>query len=361
MSKRVLVVDDDPDIRSVLEDRLSAHGYEVVSAADGSAALTALDHGTFDLVLLDVELPGTKGLSILSHIHHTWSHLPVIMMTGHGSISLAVQAMKEGAADFMTKPLDLYQLDLLIPKALERKELSDEVAKLLGEISHELKNLLQPMVCGTDLLESEISDMVKRLRSVEDIKAEASHQLCREVVEMLRNTTRRMQQRTKGIADYVNLLKTPVTLAPCRLEKTAEQVISTLSRVAQAKGVQLRQEGFQQLPQIVADEGRLFILFYNLVNNAIAEVPRGGWVCMRGQAGKPAGTVEVAVEDNGRGMPPEVRESLFTAQGISRKPGGTGLGLKIVKEIVADHGGHITVESTEGKGTAFHICLPMQR
>jgi signal transduction histidine kinase len=361
MPKKILVVDDDPDIRAVLEDRLSAHGYQVVGAEDGSAALTALDQGAFDLVLLDVELPGTKGLPILIRIHHTWSHLPVIIMTGHGSISLAVQAMKEGAADFMTKPLDLHQLDLLIPKALERKELSDEVAKLLGEISHELKNLLQPMVCGTDLLESEISDMVKRLRPVEDLKAEASYQLCREVVEMLRNTTQRMQQRMKGIADYVNLLKTPVTFAPCRLEKTAEQVLSTLGRVAQAKGVQLRREGFEQLPIVVADEGRLFILFYNLVNNAIAEVPQGGWVCMRGEAGKPAGMVHVVIEDNGRGMPPAIRDNLLTAQGISRKPGGTGLGLKIVKEIVDDYGGRITVESTEGKGTAFHVYFPVRR
>ena len=105
MSKKILVVDDDPDIRAVLEDHLSA-GYSIACAGDGRAALSALDQEGCDLVLLDVELPGAKGLSVLSDIHRTWSHLPVIIMTANASIPLAVQAIKEGATDFITKPLE---------------------------------------------------------------------------------------------------------------------------------------------------------------------------------------------------------------------------------------------------------------
>jgi len=220
--------------------------------------------------------------------------------------------------------------------------------------------LLQPMVCGTDLLESEISDLVQRLRPVEVIKAEESHHLCRELIEMLRNTTQRMQQRMKGIADYVNLLKRPVVFAPCHLEKLVEQVFTTLTHVAQLKNVELRRDG-EELPPIMADEGRLFILLYNLVNNAIAEVPQNGWVRVGGQGVTSDHTVKLVIADNGPGMPPSVRDGLFTAQHISRKPGGTGLGLKIVGEIVDDHGGQITVESMEGKGTSFYVHLPIRR
>jgi signal transduction histidine kinase len=361
MSKRILVVDDDPDIRAVLEDRLSAYGYRVACAGDGRAALSVLDQGGCDLVLLDVELPGAKGLSVLGDIHRAWSHLPVIIMTAYASIPLAVQAMKEGATDFVTKPLEFHQLELSIPKALERKELGNEVAKLLGEISHELKNLLQPMVCGTDLLESEITDLVQRLRPVEVIKAEESHSLCREVIDMLRNTTQRMQERMKGIADYVNLLKKPVIFAPCHLDELVEKVIAPLTHIARPKGVDLRQEGLKDLPPIMADEGRLFILLYNLVHNALAEVPPNGWVSVCGKVATTAETVVLTIGDNGPGMPAPVRDSLFTAQRISQKPGGTGLGLKIVKEIVDDHGGEITVDSTEGKGTSFYVRLPIRR
>jgi signal transduction histidine kinase len=96
---------------------------------------------------------------------------------------------------------------------------------------------------------------------------------------------------------------------------------------------------------------------YNLVNNAIPEVPAGGSVTVRGRLDEPARQVVLSVIDTGRGMSPEVRDSLFSYQAISRKVGGTGLGTKIVKDVVDAHGGTITVESTEGKGTAFHITL----
>jgi DNA-binding response OmpR family regulator len=220
---RILVVDDDQDILGVLQDRLQALGYAVSGSPDGQAALEELMRGLPDLLFLDIEMPRMKGLELLRHIRTTWSELPVIIMTAHSSISLAVQAMKEGANDFITKPLDFRQLGRTIEKALERKELSAEVAKLMGEISHEVKNLLQPMVCGTDLLESEIGDLLKQLPTMEAAKAEESHRLCDELIGMLRNTTQRMQDRMKGIADYVNLMRAPLTFGPCKLADVVGQ------------------------------------------------------------------------------------------------------------------------------------------
>jgi signal transduction histidine kinase len=110
----------------------------------------------------------------------------------------------------------------------------------------------------------------------------------------------------------------------------------------------------------MADEQRLYNAFYNLINNAIPEVPEGGSITVRGIADPVAKAIIVSVIDTGRGMPPEIRESLFTAHAISRKPGGTGLGTKIVKDVVDAHSGQITVESQEGVGTTFHMRLPFQ-
>jgi signal transduction histidine kinase len=113
------------------------------------------------------------------------------------------------------------------------------------------------------------------------------------------------------------------------------------------------------LPPIMADDGRLYNAFYNLINNAIPETAPGGSITVRGQLeGEDGVLLEVA--DTGRGMPPEVLNSLFTARAISRKPGGTGLGTKIIKDVVSAHNGQITVESEEGVGTAFYIHLPIQ-
>jgi signal transduction histidine kinase len=125
-------------------------------------------------------------------------------------------------------------------------------------------------------------------------------------------------------------------------------------------GIALCVDGLDTLPAIQADESQLFNAFYNLVNNAIPEVPPGGSVTVKGRTEREGQSIVVSVIDTGKGMPPEVRESLFTYQAISRKVGGTGLGTKIVKDIVDAHRGGITVESKPGVGTSFHLTLPVE-
>jgi signal transduction histidine kinase len=174
---------------------------------------------------------------------------------------------------------------------------------------------------------------------------------------MIKQNSRRIHDRVKEIADSVKGLTRPPQFAPCRLADVVSSVFQTLRILADARHVVLRAEGLDALPVIRADESRLFNAIYNLVNNAIPEVPAGGSVTVRGRLDEPARQVVLSVIDTGRGMSPEVRDSLFSYQAISRKVGGTGLGTKIVKDVVDAHGGTIAVESTEGKGTAFHITL----
>jgi signal transduction histidine kinase len=138
-------------------------------------------------------------------------------------------------------------------------------------------------------------------------------------------------------------------------------VFDALKMVAQEKGITLLHEGIRELPEIQADEARLFNAFYNLVNNAVSEVPKGGSITIKGQMEQMGKTLHLLVIDTGRGMPAEVRDSLFSSRAISRKKGGTGLGTKIVKDIVEAHSGVIAVESEINVGTTFHIHLPMER
>ncbi len=360
MSIHILVADDDVDIAIILSDWLKANGHEVTTASDGQAALDALKQTIPDLVFLDMEMPKLSGLEVLRRIRQEWPDVPVIIITAHGTISLAVQAMKEGAADFITKPFENQQLNSVVAKALERKELQGEVGKLLGEISHDVKSLLMPVAIGTELLESEISDLFKRLPEMEATKVEASHQLCDEVILMLRSTARRMHERMKEITDYVKCQSARPYFAPCQVAELVENVFKSLHLPAQEKGVSLCSDGLGTLPTIVADESRLYVALYNLVHNAIPVVPRGGSIKIGGRFEAESRHVLLSVEDTGPGMPPEVRDSLFTSQVISRKLGGTGLGTKIVRDAVETHGGKITVESTEGVGTTFLIQLPLR-
>ena len=174
---------------------------------------------------------------------------------------------------------------------------------------------------------------------------------------MIRGSSERIHERVKEIADSVKGLTRPLQFAPCRVDDVVAAVMETLRVLADERQVALRTEALEELPVISADESRLFNALYNLVNNAIPEVPSGGSVTVRGRTEAGGSTILLSVIDTGKGMSPEVRDSLFTYRAISSKAGGTGLGTKIVKDVVDAHGGSISVESEEGKGTAFHITL----
>ena len=176
---------------------------------------------------------------------------------------------------------------------------------------------------------------------------------------MIVTNARRIQDRVREIADAVKGVTSPPHFTPCRTGDIVNGVLDTLRTYAAEKGITLLTDSLDTLPVIDADERRLFNAFYNLINNAIPEVPRGGSVTVGGSPGPRPDTVELTVADTGRGMPPEVRDRLFTAQAISTKKEGTGLGTKIVKDAIDLHHGHITVESEEGHGTTFRLVLPI--
>lgn len=234
-----------------------------------------------------------------------------------------------------------------------------EVARLLGDISHDVKNLLMPVVCGAGLLNSELADLFASLEKEHPKQVAASRKTCQEVLDMVHDASRRIQDRVRGIADCIKGRSSPPQFIACRIDTIVEQVMKTLRFLADEKGVALQTEGLDQLPSIQADERRLYNAFYNLVNNAIPEVPHSGSITIRGAAQGDSVVIDVA--DTGRGMPPEVRERLFTPRAISTKAGGTGLGTKIVKDALDAHGGQVTVDSEPGGGTTFHLRLPIRQ
>ncbi len=360
MGSRILVADDDQDIVLSVSERLRWMGHEVITAGDGHAALSAVESHSLDLVLIDVSMPQLSGIEVLKRIRPRWPNLPVVILTAYGTIRLAVEAMKEGAVDFITKPFEHGQIDTVVTTVLGRSEQRAEITQLMGEVTHDVKNLLMPLVTGTDLLAEEIDDLFKNLPGTEHVHAEKSHHVCEEVIHMLRNTSRRIQDRMKGIADYAAVARASQKFEPCRIAKVAETVMKSLCVLAEQKHITVRLEGLDNLPEIVGDEPRLYSLLYNLVNNAIPEVPPLGSIAISGRHRADDDFIELAVQDTGNGMPPEIRDSLFTNRLVSRKTGGTGLGTRIVKDVVDMHGGQIAVHSQEGKGTTFVIRLPIR-
>jgi signal transduction histidine kinase len=276
-----------------------------------------------------------------------------------------IQVMNKRGGKFLDQDdlAILTMISALAAVAIEHTRLVEaaklaEVATLMGDIAHDIKNLLMPIVCGTDVLQTEIKELQNYLPQSEINRAKASRELCDEVIAMLKDDANRIHDRVAEIAGAVKDLSTPLEFSACEVAGVVGNVFRSLGILAQEKHVRLLTENLEMLPLIVGDQRRLYTAFFNLINNAIPEVPPGGSVTVCGQPPTSDGAIVISVIDTGRGMQPEVRDRLFTKRSISTKPGGTGLGTKIVKDVVEAHGGTIWVESELGTGTKIHIRLP---
>ena len=134
MKFTILVADDEKNIREGLREALQLDGYEVVPAADGKEALDALARGEVDLVITDLKMPRVSGEELLRTVSAGYPTMPVIILTGHGTIETAVQAMHDGAYDFLTKPVNLDRLSLLVKRALGNRELALQNRALQEEL-----------------------------------------------------------------------------------------------------------------------------------------------------------------------------------------------------------------------------------
>ncbi len=412
VDRRLLQRDRELEATRSICEALSQHVYvdklvkqalctalEVVGAEAGSVLLADPDSkqlvfrhviGEKAGVLLRTGMPWDQGLAgavfssgktqVIADVKHDRRHFPYIdELTNYQTRDMIVAPLKRwegdpiGVLEILNKrdgqlgENDIAILSIisaLTAMMIEQAHLLEEaklaeVVRLLGDIGHDLKNLLQPVVSGTWLLKGELAEVFSSLSKLDAVKAAVSEGMCDEFIKMIQKTCDRIHHRVKEIADCVKGLSSPPQFGPCKVADVVDEVLQTLRVLAEEKKVALQTEGLDLVPSILADDRRLYNAFYNLVNNAIPEVPEGGSIRVSGRSNPEAGVIFISITDSGKGMPPEVRDSLFSARAISRKVGGTGLGTKIVKDVVDAHGGDITVVSKEGVGTTFCIRLPL--
>ncbi len=141
---KIAVADDDPSIVKILKDRLAAQGFQVLTARDGPECLELVHHENPSLLILDLQMPGLSGMELLAEINMSGREVTVIILTAFGTVEAAVEAMKQGAYDFIQKPVDFPHLEIVINKALERmylKHKSESLESQLKESEEEIKQL----------------------------------------------------------------------------------------------------------------------------------------------------------------------------------------------------------------------------
>lgn len=304
--------------------------------------------------------------------------VPLRAMDGNPIGVLQVLNRRRGTFD----DADLEVLEILgaqAGSAIENARLYEEarrvsVMNLIGDISHDVKNLLTPVETGAQTLEFMLEGMFADLdaalrdsdadqRAAVEQSVSSVREFYPEAVAMIVDGARDAQERVREIADAIKGVISEPHFETSDFGERAEAVAKVLRLVAERQGVAIDLSGIEFRGPVELDRKGIYNALYNLVNNAIPETPAGGTIAVRSRPldrdGVPG--IEIQVADTGRGMPDHVRQRMFSDHAVSTKPGGTGLGTRIVRNVVEAHGGTIRVDSEAGKGTCFTIWLPLRQ
>ncbi len=349
---RLLVVDDLAANRDLLELQLTRHGYHVSTADSGAEALGRLTGEAFDLVLLDIRMPGMDGMAVLQQIRekHSQLALPVIMVTAEDQEQRLIEALRLGANDYLAKPLRL-------PVTLARIEAQLGVARLaamqeevLRFASHDLK---KPLMVMTDIAECLQQD----LRGEGRLSAESG-----ELLDLLLRSGDHMQSLIAGFLEQelAGLGEEPPR-RPLDLNRVAEKSLQANAVYAERKGIALSHEFASTLPPVRANEFRLCQVLDNLIGNALKFSPRGSRtvLCTRVEGD----VVCVEICDSGPGLREDDFGHLFVKHArLSNAPTGnessSGIGLAMCRQLVRLDEGQIGAQNNPDGGATFWIRLP---
>jgi signal transduction histidine kinase len=332
-------------------------------------------------ITLDVTQDQSHDRNIDAQTQYTTKSIVTVPLKSTSGQCLGVlQVLNRRRGVFDAEDLDVLEvISSQAASAIETARLHAEsrragVVNLIGDISHDVKNMLTPVVTGTQTLEIMMDSMYEDLdRALLTMNAEEQagvrfaadgvRDFYKEAMEMVYEGARDAQERVREIADAIKGMISLPHFELADFRERAESVTKVLRLTAEQRGIAIDLSGIEVSEPVELDRKGIYNALYNLINNAITEMPNGGLIAVRA---RPAGEngrrmLEIQVADNGRGIPPQVRERLFTPNAISTKPGGTGLGTTIVKNVIETHHGTISVESEVGKGSTFTIRIPMRQ
>jgi signal transduction histidine kinase len=371
----ILVIDDELGMRIGCQRALQSQGYDVDTAESGEKGLELLHANSYDLVLLDVMMPGIGGLEMLEQISQLDPDLVCVIITGYATVELAVEAIRKGAYDFIAKPFDSDTLTLTVNQGMEKRSLSLQ-ARRLKELEREAQELarekaelerLDKMKSTFTLtvaheLRAPVAAIQSYLRLILDGYIDPQDQ-----AKYLERAERRAEAQLELINDLLDLarLQDPdiqVESEPIHLDETLQEVLDELAARAQTKNIHLESTIESDLPCLAIDPKHAKQLWINLISNAVKYTNEGGQVTvsLRQQNNHLIGTVS----DTGIGIPKEEIELVFeefyrSKAGKAHTQMGTGLGLPIVKRILETYGGKIEVQSQPGEGSTFTFDLPL--
>jgi|GEM_PF-2618239 len=392
--KKVLLIDDESIIRKNMRFFLEDYDFEVFEAEDGEKGIDKFKEHFPDIVLVDLRMPKKGGIEVIRELKVISPETPVIVVSGTGVVKDAIEAVREGAWDYISKPVnDMNEVLLIIERAFERKRLlvenkrySEDLEKLVKERTIELQNEIIYRKKAERAMKKakEEAERADRLKS--EFLANMSHEIRTPMTsivgfsELMENTDLRDEQKKylsfiKKSSDHLLVLINDIMdlakleTGQLKIRKENVDVPKLLYEVYNLFIPQFKEKSIEfrmiVCPDVfhLTDRLRLKQIMLNLVSNAlkftnVGEVTLG--------LNENEEYIEIFVKDSGIGISEEKKQYIFNNfsqvdSSYTRKYGGAGLGLPLSTKLAALLDGEIICESEEGKGSIFKLILQKKR
>jgi two-component system sensor histidine kinase/response regulator len=375
---RLLIVDDERNLVTALCRTLEAEGYSTTGVASGLEALNALrgamadDATKFEVLITDLMMPFMDGIALLREAHGIDRDLVSIVMTGHGTIDSAVDAMKGGALDYILKPFNLSVAIPVLLRALavrrlrrENAALQQQVANRTAEletanrelqgankeleafaysVSHDLRQPLNHIIGFSEFLISEKPGMLNEKQ--------------REFLGDIYNGGTRLLRLTEDLLEFSRLSQQALKKQAVNIEGLVWEILRAMQAEEPQRNVELH---VGPLPAALADPSLLRQALVNVLANAFKFTRRASSPRIEVTGKLLSGKTIYRISDNGAGFDMADAPRLFSIFQRLHSDGefeGTGVGLSIVQRIIERHGGTVSAKAAVGKGAAFTLALP---
>jgi signal transduction histidine kinase len=367
---KLLIVDDEENFRNAIVRRLKKRGQAVIEADCAESALSIMANDSIDVVVSDIKMPGMDGLRFLKQIKSRYPACEVILITGHASATDGVSGIKEGAFDYLTKPIALDHLinkinharekinrkiaeekDAIFKESIRQKMIATERLASLGTLSagvaHEINNPLAIIneACGwmKTILASDKMKDIPRKNDLDKALSKIENSIVR-----VRNITHHLLQFSR---------KPDNIISDVNINQLINETIQFLNKEMTSKNIQILVKNKTNAIVIGSDPAQIRQVLLNVMTNAI-------------HASYPDETIEICIsnqnkgiyldiKDKGEGIPPENLDKVFEPFFTTKAPGeGTGLGLFVIKGIIENLKGKISLTSQLGQGSQCSIFFP---
>lgn len=349
----ILVVDDEMGPRESLKLILNPH-YNVHLAERGGQAVELLNKFPVDLVTLDLKMPGLTGINVLEKVKQHDPDIEAIIITGYGSLDTAIEGLRLGAFDYISKPFDVNHILSLVRRGIERRNAKAKLRQVksdfLSNVSHELRTPLSVVVGFVYLL---LNQVIGKLTDEQQKVLETVYRNSEELLELIDNVLW-MTSLNSGDATAV--------LERFDARGIVNETTKRYERLLREKGLTLSVELPDTALSVVSDRSKVERIFQNIFNNAVKFTSSGG-IRVKARTIPDRERLELEISDTGVGIEKSKMDSIFEPfqQGdnsVQRPYAGLGIGLTVARRMADLIGGILEISSEPDVGTTVLMKFP---